>query len=453
MDAPAFAASPETGAAVEPATVERDKRCFSSSVLIGLGFAALAMVYSLYLFAHLYHHRLLGHHVWYATSDTWQMVDAGRFVWHGALGNVYEAANTYALPLSFILTAPVSALVDHYRLAEGIVPLAHPSAWLVVGPYSLLFGVFLVDSVRRLAWDLGQRRFLWLSQLLAVGIVLVPGFEWGHFEDVIALTFVLHAARYLLARDYIRAGLLLSLAVSSKQWAVFLVPLAVFMAPPGRRLKTLAASCALPLLLMLIVLTFGGRDSFDALFSPINMGRNAPGHIAFYVTWLGSKTSELSRNLGLIAAIALAWKLRKAATKPEILAAISVLLVLRPLSEAINYSYYWSPSLIVAGLVGVAAHRRIRIRDWIWQVIAIAWTLPHGNPATSSSWWVGMAVLLTCTGVQVGWNCGFRFRSIRRRRIGTVSRTDTAVSEATSSPAITTADQVNSHPAATSVQR
>jgi hypothetical protein len=453
MDAPASAASPETGAAEEPATVERDKRCFSSSVLIGLGFAALAMLYSLYLFSDFYHKRFLGHSVWMAPADIWNVVDAGRFVWHGALGNVYEAANTYALPLSFILTAPVSALVDHYRLAEGIFPLAHPSAWLVVGPYSLLFGIFLVDAVRRLAWDVGQRRFLWLSQLLAVVIVLVPAFEWGHFEDVIALTFVLHSGRYLLAKDHVRAGLLLSLAVSSKQWAVFLVPLAVFMAPPGRRLKTLAASCALPLLLMLIVLTVGGRNSFDALFSPINMGRNAPGHIAFYVTWLGSKTSELSRNLGLIAAVVLAWKLRRAATKPEILAAISVLLVLRPLSEAINYSYYWSPSLIVAGLVGVAAHRRIRIRDWIWQLVAIAWTLPHGNPATSSSWWAGMVLLLTCTGVQVAWNCGISFRSLSLRRGGRYSRTAPAMTETSSSSAIKTTDQVHNHPAATSAQR
>jgi hypothetical protein len=430
--------------------VDRDRWCFLSSVVIGLAFAAVAMLYSLYFFAELYHKRFLGHSVWMAPADIWNVVDAGRFVWHGALGNVYEAANSYALPLSFILTAPVSAVVDHYHLAEGIVPLARPSAWLAVGPYSLLFGVFLVDAVRRLAWDVGQRRFLWASQLLAVGMVLVPAFEWGHFEDVIALTFVLHAARYLLAQDYIRAGLLLSLAVSSKQWAVFLVPLAVFMAPRGLRLKTLLASCALPLLLMFIVLTFGGRDSFDALFSPVNLGRNAPGHIAFYVTWLGSKTSELSRNLGLIAAVALAWKLRKAATKPEILAAISVLLVLRPLSEAINYSYYWSPSLIVAGLVGVAAHHRIRIRDWIWQLVAIAWTLPHGNPATSSSWWAGMMLLLSCTWVQVGWNCGIRFRSIHIRRTGAYSRPDIAMSEVgASSAAVRATDQVHNQPAAT----
>jgi hypothetical protein len=91
-------------------------------------------------------------------------------VWHGELANVYDAATAaYALPLSFILMAPVAALVDLYPLVEGIVPLARPNAWLVVGPYSLLFGVSFVDAVRRLAWDLGQRRHLWGSTALRRG--------------------------------------------------------------------------------------------------------------------------------------------------------------------------------------------------------------------------------------------------------------------------------------------
>ncbi|HUJ67458.1 MAG TPA: hypothetical protein VLX59_18065, partial [Acidimicrobiales bacterium] len=382
--------------------VERDKRCFSSSVLIGLAFAGVAMWYSLSIFAHLYSHRLLGHHVWYTTGDTWDIVDAGRFVWHGALANVYDAASSaYALPLSFILMAPVSAAVDHYHLVEGLVPLARPNAWLLVGPFSLLFGIFLLDAVRRLAWDLGQRKLLWVSQLLAVGLVLVPCFEWGHFEDVIAMTFVLHAARYVMARDHVRAGLLLSLAVCSKQWAVFLIPLLVLIAPRGLRLRCLAASCALPALFMGILLAFGGKTSFNALFSPVNLGREAPGHISFYVTWLGSKTSQLSRTLGVAVGLIVAWKLRKVSTNAQILAAMSLMVLIRPFSEAINYSYYWSPSLILAGFVGVAAHGRIRLRDWMWQLAAVAWTLPHGNPATYSWWWAGMMILLLCTWVQV----------------------------------------------------
>jgi hypothetical protein len=397
--------------------VERDKRCFSSSVLIGLAFAGLAMWFSVSLYARFYQHRLLGHHAWYTTSDIWQIVDGGRFVWNGALANVYDGASSaYALPLSFILMAPVSAVIDHFHLVEGLFPLARPNAWLLVGPYSLLFGIFLLDAVRRLAWDLGQHRLLWVSQLLAVGLVLVPGFEWGHFEDVLALTFVIHAARLVVAKDHVRAALLLSLAVSSKQWALFLIPLVVLMAPRGRRLKCLAASCALPVLFLLILLVFGGKTAFNALFSPINLGRTAPGHISFYVTWFGSRTSQMSRTLGVAVGLIVAWKLRRVSTNAQILAAMSILVLIRPFSEAINYSYYWSPSLVLAGFVGVAAHGRIRVRDWMWQLAAIAWTLPHGNPATYSWWWAGMMVLLTCTWVQVAWNCGLSFHYLADRR-------------------------------------
>jgi len=387
-----------------------DRHCFSSSLTIGVGFAALAMFYSLYLYHVLYHRRLTGHDVWYTPSDIWNTVNAGRFVWHGALGYVYDTGLSYALPLSFILTAPISALVDHFHLAEGFFPLARPSAWLIVGPFSLLFGIFLLDAVRRLAWDLGIRRKLWMVQLLAVVVVLVPSFQWGHFEDIIALIFVLHAARYILSTDFVRAALLVSLAVTSKQWAVMLIPFLVFLAPRGRRLRCLAAACALPGLFTLFVLGFGGRVAFDALFSPVNMGRTAPGHLAFYATWLGSKTSQSSRSIGMLLSVFVGWKFRKVRGVPQVLAVMSLLLLIRPFSEAINYSYYWSPALILAGFVGVAAHGRFRIRDWMWQVPAIAWTLPHGNPAESAWWWAVELVLLACVYFQVARNCGFRFR-------------------------------------------
>ena len=111
---------------------DRDRRAWSSSVAIGLAFGVLAMIYSLFLFG------LIEHlHVWAYSSDIWLVVDGGRFVWHGALGYVYQGSGSYSLPLSFIVMAPVSGLIDHYALIEGSpFPIGHPSAWLLVGPYS-----------------------------------------------------------------------------------------------------------------------------------------------------------------------------------------------------------------------------------------------------------------------------------------------------------------------------
>ena len=102
--------------------------------------------------------------------------------------------------------------------------------------------------------------------------------------------------------------------------------------------------------------------------------------------------------------VALAF--RSARSLPSILGALSVMLLLRPLFEPVLYSYYLMPSLLVTGLVGVAAHRRFRFRDWIFQVAALLWAMPHSNLRTNGRWWVIELALLTLSWIQVTINCG-----------------------------------------------
>jgi hypothetical protein len=381
--------------------LDGDSRAWSSSVVMGLAFAGLTLFYSFYLFGVIKHA-----HVWaYSTTDIWLVVDGGRFVWHGALGYIYQGTQSYSLPLSFIVMAPVSGLIDHYGLVEGSpFPIAHPSAWLLVGPYSLVFGIFLLHGVRRLAWDLGVRRRLWAVQLAAVLLVLVPCFQWGHFEDVVALTFVLHAVRKVLVGDFVRAALLISVAVSFKQTAGMLIPWLVFMAPRGLRLRCLGAACALPAAFVALTLGVDWNDASKALFSPVNMVKHYPGHSAIYLTWLGKKTSQVSRTIGLLSSVGAGWFLRKVRSAPQTVAAIGLLLIIRPFSEAIIYSYYWSPGLLFAGLVGLAVHKRFRIHDWLWPVLAIAWASPRSDGHLSLWWWTGEIILIGLTAFQTAMN-------------------------------------------------
>jgi hypothetical protein len=346
------------------------------------------------------------------------VVNGGRFIWHGALGYVYQGTTSYALPLSFVVMAPISGLVDRYGLIEGYPhPVAHPSAWLLVGPYSLFFGIFLLHAVRKLAWELGARRRLWAIQVLASVIVLLPAYYWGHFEDVLALTFVLHAVRKLMAREFVSCALMLSLAISFKQTAVVLVPLIVFMAPVGSRLRTLVAACALPGALVAFTLYVDWSDTYKALFSPVNLLSGYQGHSAIYVTWLGAKTSEVSRALGFLAALAAGWGFRRVRNAPHILAALSVILLIRPFSEAINYSYYWSPALLFAGFVGVAVHRQVRWQDWIWPLLAVLWASPRSEGSMSPWWWVGEMILVCATAAQTAVNLGYRVEGRRLSRL------------------------------------
>lgn len=391
-------------ATAEVTNGERDERSTVSSVLIGIAFGVLAMFYSLYVYGwmnqaaldRILPARLRGVHAWWAPGDIWQTIDGARYVWYGALGHVYHGSGSYALPLSFILSVPAALLIDHFRLVEGLVWVPRPSAWLIAGPFGLVFGIFFLDSLRRIAWQLGVRSRLWRLQVIGCFVVLAPAFEWGHFEDVIALTFVVYAACFILRRNFFVSGLLISLAVCSKQWAVMAIPLMVALAPRGQRRKCILAACALPGLFVGLLLGSDWVDTYRGLFLPINLGRKANGHYSFYVSWLGSQTSRLSRAVGVLLCVPAGWLMRSARRPAAVLGALSAVFIIRPFAEAVNYSYYWSPGLLFAGLVGAAVHREIRVRDWVFPVLAEVWTFPHGNSATTTLWWaieLGLLVL------------------------------------------------------------
>jgi hypothetical protein len=379
----------------------RDSHPWSSSIVFGVAFVVFGMAFSL-----LYFPISAGTSAWQVPTDTWMAVDAGRYIWNGAFGYVYQGTSAYALPLSFILLAPIAGAIDHFGWVEGApFPVPHPTAWLLVAPFTLLFGIFALHAIRRLAWDLGVRNKLWAVQLAAVIVVLAPCYLWGHFEDVIAVTFVMYALRRLISHEHLRAAVLLSIAISAKQWALPLVPVVVFTAPGGQRLRTAAVACALPATLVAFVLAADWTDASRALFSPVNMGRITQGHLSFYATWLGSKTSQASRTLGLGIASFVAWHFRRLSRPTTVIAAVALIVGLRPFFEAISYSYYWAPGLALAGCTGLAAHRIFRIRDWVWPVAAVIWAMPRANSATGSWWWAGEVVIISAVAVRVAMNC------------------------------------------------
>lgn len=351
---------------------------------------------------------VLGYYGWFVSNDIWQSVDGARYVWHGALGYAYEGTRSYALPLSFILMAPAAGIIDHYGLVEGSpISLPTPSAWLVAAPYSLLFGVFFLHALRKLSRDLGVTKRLWAVQLLGALVVLLPCYYWGHPEDALAMTFVVYGARRFLRGDHLAAAIYLSLAISSKQWAVVLIPFLLISTPAGRRLRTLVAATALPGAFTLFVVGTDPSSAIPALFSPVNLGIHAQGHISFYATWLGSRTSQVSRTIGTLVAFLLAWPLRKVVRPAGWLGAAGLILLVRPFGEAISYAYYWSPAILMAGLVSLAVHGRVRVRDWLAPLGVVVWALPRSNYATNGWWWAGEMLLLIITAAQVCANLGF----------------------------------------------
>ena len=397
-----------TGAGPTPA--EGRFRCWSASAALWGLSTAILLVYTFWFLGALHHSN-----AWFQAMDAWGPITAGRYVWSGALGYVYQGTSSYALPLSFILSAPIAGLIDVLHLVDGApYPVARPSGWIVVAPYTLLYGFPLLVAVRRLSWDLGVRSRIWAVQTACVPLVLIPCYFWGHFEDLLALTFVVFAIRWMLVDRWVKAAFLLSVAIASKQWAAMLVPLLVILAPAGQRIRTACAACLLPSLLTLFVLGVDWTDASRSLFSPLNMGTNAPGHLSFYATWLGSRTSQVSRTLGVLVTVPIAWRLRRVRGAAAVVAAVGMILVVRPFAEAVTYSYYFSPALLMAGFVSLSVKGKFSIRDWIVPVAAVAWANPRGDYATGSWWWAGELILVSIVGVQVAANTEVLFRVLRR---------------------------------------
>ena len=105
-------------------------------------------------------------------------------------------------------------------------------------------------------------------------------------------------------------------------------------------------------------------------------------------------------------------------------------MLIRPFSEAINYSYYWSPFLLFAGLVGVAVHKKVRWQDWVWSVGAIVWAWPRTNPATFNWWWLGEVILLGATTAQLLRNCDLWYGQERKTGISVKKAHLTPISKA-----------------------
>ena len=382
------AGAPEGPAAV--AAPDVDRHGLRTSVLLGLVVAAAMSAMVVWYLPVLY-----GVPQWWVGGDIWGAVDCARRISDGAVAYMYQTPYpVYAMPLGFVLLAPAVAIGDHLGLVDGApFPLAHPSMWLAVGPYSFLWCIALLDAVRRVAFDLGVRRRALLGlQVAAAAVVMVPAATWDHPEDVLALAAGLHCLRWCWRGRFGWAAVALGVAVASKQWALVLAPFALVSVPPGRRLRWSLTAAALPAGLTGICLLADWPDASWHLFAPVTDPLSLlSGHHALFGRALGAATSRYGRGLELCGSLPAAWWARRRSRSAQ-LAALAVVLLARPVLEPIDWAYYWAPGLCVGMLALVALDRgRLRWSTWAVPVVAMVWTL-HSDHDTLL-WWSGLGVV------------------------------------------------------------
>jgi hypothetical protein len=333
-----------------------------------------------------------------ATSgDFWVAPAAARYVANGALGFVYESSRYLtALPLYPILLAPLVAVGQALELSEPPAPM--PTMWFLLAPFTVALAVPLLHQVRGLVRDAGAgggalSAQVWTAALVAVPVLVV----FGHGEDALALLGVLAAVRLAGRERWAEAGLVLGLAVASKQWAVLALPALLARCGPRERGRLAAACLALPAALALFVLAVDWAHASRALLHPPNYP--GYGHAALWVPDGAATVATAPFRLGALAlAVALAARGRGGAGSSRLLAVLGVTLLARCAFEPVVHVYYLGP-----GLCLLLLHERVTggrcARTAVLGAMLVVWFQVHPAPPL---WWAVAASL----GVAVAYRAG-----------------------------------------------
>lgn len=342
---------------------------------------------------------LVRHHgLWLVPGDIWATLRSAHFVGWGDLGGIYGAGTgLVALPGFAILLAPVAMACGALGLSEAfpyVIP--HPTAWLLVGPFSLAMNGVALAALDALAVRMGcDRRRRW-GVAAAGAVVLWPATTiWGHPEDVLALALAAFGILALSSGRRAASAWLLSAAVAVQPLALLVVPAALGWVG-GRRALQMAARIALfPAALVAIVLAGDPSQSWHALFDQPNFPR-----VDWATPWValsphlarGVVAAGPARLVAVAAAILAGVHVARRPRSVESLVwAAGLALSARCWFEAVMVPYYVAPA---AALLVVAAWARGRGDGTAAAVVAAVLTVTSEWRLGPWPYWVVISGLL-----------------------------------------------------------
>lgn len=280
----------------------------------------------------------------------------------------------------------VSAL-DHGHLATYLSshPVMGPFATLFEAPFALLGAselsayhwaclgcALILVALGRLLFGLARERgatelgATLIAVLCVLNPITVDAFQAGHPEELLTAALAIGAVVVAGRGQSVRAGLLLGLAVASKQWAVLAV-LPVLMALPSGRRRAAAVGLGVLAVLTLPALIASPEAFFHAQGNAASGGGNATIWSAWYPaspatvhhviggsvtlheipTALQSLTHPLVVALFLVLPLAVwAWRGKFGLDPERAIALLALLALLRCVLDPVDNLYYHAPLLL-----------------------------------------------------------------------------------------------------------
>jgi hypothetical protein len=266
------------------------------------------------------------------------------------------------------------------------------------------------------------------AALLVLALALLSPMNWhalydGHPEELLGAALCVAAVLFASSgRTPLTAGVVLGLALATKQWAVLAAGPALLVAPRGRA-QLAASAVAVGGALTILPALAGSHHPLSSATSVApslssvqpaciwwpfahveHVG--APGWIVDHrviPAWLANLTHPGIVILGLLLPLAVLKQTRgRAATSETVLTLLALLFLLRCLLDPMNIGYYQVP-LLVSLVALEALHRRglpllsLVSNLVLWVLVAkIPWGLEPGKVATLYlAWALPLAIYLT----------------------------------------------------------
>lgn len=304
-------------------------------------------------------------HLWVTSNDIWSITHAAQYAGNGGLGSIYAVSPWYAaLPGYLLIYAPVTMIGDHFNLVTGYpFSIAHPSMFVLTGPFFAFTGATVVLGVDYLADSLAIERRRRRMVGLAVALFIagpVPIFL-GHPEDMVALGLAALAFGLLFRGRPVGAAFALSFAILFQTWAVLLIPAAVIAVAPNLRWRTLVRILALPAVMGATFLITDFHDTVtDVVHQPMaDAGQHLPWwSVAARMnvtdlenTYHGLVSGSTTRWPAVVVAVLVAWPVRHRPTGQDVLMVAAVAMFARGFFEAEYFAYYFAPATVFLWLM------------------------------------------------------------------------------------------------------
>ena len=322
---------------------------------------------------------------------------------------------------AFFASQPLMGSFSLLLRAPFVAPVFHESeatVYLAGALPCLLATLLLGTALARLAADRGQPAPVQglIAGLAVINPITFKALHWGHPEELLTAALCVGAVLAGLRERAILAGLLLGLALATKQWAVIAV-LPALLAAPARRLRlgVVAAATAGALTLPMMLgdpgqfgsvteaatggVSSGSRTTPWNVWWPIAQATDLPDGRALFIapTWVARVSHPLIVAIGLPLAFFL-WR-RPERRADDALLLLALLFLLRCMLDNWNGDYYHAPFLL--SLLAWETTRRPRL-PYLSMAVVVALSLsfwPHFTKVFSDS----TPYATTLNAVYLGW--------------------------------------------------